>query len=234
MAQLGELRLQRPLERSGGILSEEMGLGKTLEILALILATKKEKKAPAAGVVAASGGGGARLAALPPQERLAGGAAAAGAAAVRAGAMGKGAGRGGRGRKKSRRKFDEIKSNSEELATEQPRNANSKAAAGGGATPEGLVHAERMPDEAVQMQGVEEEVMCGGRAVAEGGTLIVVPVHLVSQWLFEIAKAAGDALSVTKYTAENKLTRRCPLSANGERLCANWAGIIYIYNLIYK
>ena len=210
-----------------------MGLGKTLEILALILATKKEKKAPAAGVVAASGGGGARLAALPPQERLAGGAAAAGAAAVRAGAKGKGGGRGG-GRKKSRRKFDEIKSNSEELATEQPRNANSKAAAGGGATPEGLVHAERMPDEAVQMQGVEEEVMCGGRAVAEGGTLIVVPVHLVSQWLFEIAKAAGDALSVTKYTAENKLTRRCPLSANGERLCANWAGIIYIYNLIYK
>jgi len=82
-----------------------------------------------------------------------------------------------------------------------------------------------MPDEAVQMQGVEEEeVMCGGRAVAEGGTLIVVPVHLVSQWLFEIAKAAGAALSVTKYTAENKLTRRCPLSANGERLCANWAG----------
>jgi hypothetical protein len=55
-----------------------------------------------------------------------------------------------------------------------------------------------------------------GRVVARGGTLIVVPVHLVSQWLCEIEKAAGSALSVKKYTAENKLLRRCALTVGGE------------------
>jgi hypothetical protein len=63
-----------------------------------------------------------------------------------------------------------------------------------------------------------------GRVVAQGGTLIVVPVHLVSQWLCEIEKAAGSALSVTKYTADNKLFRRCALTAGGASLEA------YAYN----
>lgn len=41
---LGELRLERPSDIRGGILSEEMGLGKTLEILSLILAAKQQKQ----------------------------------------------------------------------------------------------------------------------------------------------------------------------------------------------
>ena len=64
----------------------------------------------------------------------------------------------------------------------------------------------------------EMDVVSGdayGRVVAHGGTLIVVPVHLVSQWLCEIEKAAGSAISVKKYTAENKLLRRCALTVGG-------------------
>ena len=64
----------------------------------------------------------------------------------------------------------------------------------------------------------EMDVVSGdayGRVVAHGGTLIVVPVHLVSQWLCEIEKAVGSALNVKKYTAENKLHRRCAFTVGG-------------------
>jgi SNF2 family DNA or RNA helicase len=41
---LGELRLERPEQWRGGILSEEMGMGKTIEILALIQSSKLKRE----------------------------------------------------------------------------------------------------------------------------------------------------------------------------------------------
>ena len=41
---LGELRLERPEQWQGGILSEEMGMGKTIEILALIQSSKLKRQ----------------------------------------------------------------------------------------------------------------------------------------------------------------------------------------------
>jgi hypothetical protein len=56
----GELRLEPPPRVLGGILCEEMGMGKTLEMVALVVADNEEQKAQRqGGQSAADGGGGA-------------------------------------------------------------------------------------------------------------------------------------------------------------------------------
>jgi SNF2 family DNA or RNA helicase len=51
----GELRLEKPPKTTGGLLSEEMGLGKTIEVLALILAN--QCKLPSVGSLDSNTGG---------------------------------------------------------------------------------------------------------------------------------------------------------------------------------
>ena len=49
-SEAGELRLQKPPLVTGGLLSEEMGLGKTVEVLALILGNPRPAVLETAGV----------------------------------------------------------------------------------------------------------------------------------------------------------------------------------------
>ena len=119
-----------------------MGLGKTVEIVALILADKQARLLAASTAAALVGGGAGGV---PKKQRRDGG----------GGGGGRGGGGGGGG-----------------------------AAEGGGGRMEGSAGA------------VKVEADCSGRARA---TLIVVPVTLVQQWMDEIYKAVGPALTVVQY-----------------------------------
>ena len=59
---LGQLRLERPARLKGGLVCDRMGLGKTIEVLGLVLATLPEMKEQAA----ATGGNHATLIIVPP------------------------------------------------------------------------------------------------------------------------------------------------------------------------